>query len=271
MKVMFRLGSWISCAVLLVSCAQSPPPASASAEKPAPPPARRVPPETLRKIEASMVPIPGGVLPAGYLSDFVAKGGGKKAGSVPVAAFRLGRHEVTREEWSEVMGENPIEDPEEARLPVADITWGDAQEFIARLNEAEGAPIFRLPTAAEWAYGCRAGAEGWRDPPSAAALSRVGWWGINSGGRPHPVERLKPNRWGLYDMMGNVDEWCADESEPLEGSAMRPIAGGNFVDENVSGHGCRVAGALGETGSEPYTGFRLARSSPAAPGPRKKR
>ncbi len=258
MNVVFRLGPWISGAVLLVSCAQSPPPAPApAAEKPPAPPARKVPPETLRKIEAAMVPIPGGVLPEGYTGR-----------SVRVAPFQLSRHEVTREEWSEVIEGKPVDDPGEAQLPMADITWGDAREFIARLNDAAGAPLFRLPTVAEWSYGCSAGAPGWEDPPNEAALSRVGWWGGNSGDSPHPVEQLRPNRWGLYDMNGNVAEWCADESAPLEGTAMRPIAGGNYTDENLSGHGCSVTAALAETGSEPYTGFRLARSAPAPRKPR---
>jgi formylglycine-generating enzyme required for sulfatase activity len=193
-------------------------------------------------------------------SELVAIPGGRK-----IAPFRLDRHEVTRGEWSAVMGQSPP-DAEEADLPVAEINWNDAKEFIRTLNEAKGAPVFRLPTAAEWEWGCRAGNMGpVRIQATAAALSKHAWWDENSGDHPHPVATRAPNAWGLYDMLGNVAEWCEDARE---GNAnMRVNAGGSFADPNLVGQDCSTTAWLGATGTEPYTGFRLAAA--AKPGAEK--
>lgn len=90
--------------------------------------------------------------------------------------------------------------------PVEDVSWGDAQGFIKKLNERNSGYTFRLPTEAEWEYAARAGTTG----DFAGNLDEMAWYYSNSGGKPHPVGQKKPNAWGLYDMHGNVYEWVQD-------------------------------------------------------------
>jgi len=95
-------------------------------------------------------------------------------------------------------------------LPVVNVTWADAVAFCGWLSMKEGRR-YRLPTEAEWEYACRAGSTGrysWGDDDSKQ--NEYAWTGANSGGGPHPVGRLKPNAWGLYDMLGNAYEYCSD-------------------------------------------------------------
>jgi len=216
--------------------------------------------ETLKKIEAEFVPIPGGVLPAGFRGKFVVGDSERASKAVTVVHFWMARHEVTEGEWSEVMPSAAPVGSADKDLPVSNVTWHDATKFIARLNEASETPIFRLPSSAEWAYACRAGHGGPYEDPKEATLNEHAWWGKNSGAQAHPVARLKPNAWGIYDMLGNVAEWCSDESERKGSYSLRPIAGGNFEDANLSSFSCGVNGVLADDEGDAYTGFRLARS-----------
>ena len=120
--------------------------------------------------------------------------------------FYLGKYEVTQGEWEAVMGSNPSSFKGNARLPVEKVNWNDTQEFIKKLNEREGQEVYRLPTEAEWEYACRAGTSG----EYAGNLDEMGWYDKNSEGKTHPVGEKAPNGWGLYDMHGNVWEWCQD-------------------------------------------------------------
>ncbi len=142
--------------------------------------------------------------------------------------FEMGRYEVIQEEWQAVMNSNPssFKGP---KLPVTNISWNDAQEFIARLQSFDEGHTYRLPTEAEWEYACCAGAAedisaeeiltpgkeagGVRKktPEEAENILRtVAWFDSNAFNHPHPVGKLKPNAWGLFDMRGNVREWCQD-------------------------------------------------------------
>ena len=124
--------------------------------------------------------------------------------------FLLGRHPVTQRQWRRVMGDNPSRFKGED-LPVDSVSWEDAQAFISRLNALEGHNRCRLPFEAEWEYACRAGTDtaySFGDDPARARLHA--WFKANAGERTHPVGRLAANPWGLYDMHGNVLEWCAD-------------------------------------------------------------
>jgi formylglycine-generating enzyme required for sulfatase activity len=119
--------------------------------------------------------------------------------------FYMGRYEVTQAEWTKVMGANPSYFKGD-RLPVEQVSWDDAQNFISKLNERAGEFKYRLPTEAEWEYACRAGTRG----DYAGDLDKIAWYADNSGKKSHPVGTRQPNAFGLYDMHGNVWEWCRD-------------------------------------------------------------
>ncbi|MFN0128196.1 MAG: formylglycine-generating enzyme family protein [Verrucomicrobiales bacterium] len=126
--------------------------------------------------------------------------------------FYLGKYEVTQKQWEAVMGNNPSRF-KGARNPVEQVSWDDCQKFIETLNAKAGlqAGRFALPTEAQWEYASRGGREtrycyGDEKP----GLVEYGWFSDNSGSRTQPVGGRKPNDWGLFDMHGNVSEWCQD-------------------------------------------------------------
>jgi formylglycine-generating enzyme required for sulfatase activity len=130
-------------------------------------------------------------------------------------SFFLGRFEVTQAQWKAVMGYNPSVfrlQPNADQLPADMISWNDAMAFVTKINQM-GIGRFRLPTEAEWEYACRAGtttAYYWGDNGSQPTLSKYAWGYSRAEGKSHPVGTLLPNAWGLYDMTGNVWEWCRD-------------------------------------------------------------
>lgn len=121
--------------------------------------------------------------------------------------FYMGKTEVTQAQWKAIMGAK--NNPSLWRgdgLPVEQVSWEDAGSFCAKAGEG-----LRLPTEAEWEYACRAGTTTqWYFGDDAGALGDYAWYSENSGGRTNEVGKKKPNAWGLYDMYGNVSEWCED-------------------------------------------------------------
>jgi formylglycine-generating enzyme required for sulfatase activity len=120
--------------------------------------------------------------------------------------FLMGRYEVTQGQWKAVIGREPS-NFKGNDFPVQFVTWNDAQEFIRRLNQTNHGYTYRLPTEAEWEYACRAGTNAEYD---AGDIEMMAWYDANSENKIHPIGYKHENAWGLYDILGNVSEWCQD-------------------------------------------------------------
>ncbi|MFM8214022.1 MAG: formylglycine-generating enzyme family protein [Pirellula sp.] len=167
--------------------------------------------------------------------------------------YYLGVYEVTQAQYEKVIGKNPshfqgaIVGNENADLPVEKVSWDDAVEFCKKLSELpeekKAGRVYRLPTEAQWEYACRAGSKtAYSFDDEEGLLPEHGWFNRNSSDRIHTVGLLEPNAWGLYDMHGNVWEWCSDwygeyptgavsdPTGPKEGSS-RVLRGGSWFIE----------------------------------------
>ena len=193
---------------------------------------------------------------------------------VRVSPFAIGKYEVTQQEWTALMGENPSKFKGDT-LPVENVSWNDAKEFCKKLSEMTGNK-YRLPTEAEWEYAARAGSTGkYCFGDDERLLGDYAWYGKNSDKKTLPVGQKKPNAWGLYDMHGNVWEWCSDGYDggyykelakrgvaidpwgPSRGSG-RVIRGGSWDGGAVyCRSACRLDWAPGYPGG--HLGFRLVR------------
>ncbi|MBW2345683.1 MAG: SUMF1/EgtB/PvdO family nonheme iron enzyme [Deltaproteobacteria bacterium] len=171
-------------------------------------------------IGMKFVLIPSGTFTMGSPSDEAGRESDERQHHVTISKdFYMQATEVNQGQWQAIMGSNPSYFKNCGNnCPVEKVSWNDCQEFIKRLNQKDGTDKYRLPTEAEWEYACRGGSTtaftnggitelkcGY-DPNLAA----IGWYCGNAGKKTHPVAQKDPNTWGLYDMHGNVWEWCQD-------------------------------------------------------------
>ena len=149
--------------------------------------------------------------------------------------FWMGQYPVTQGQWQAVMGRNPAQHQAAGPVaPVEQVNWNDVQAFLAAVNAAQSRWTVRLPTEAEWEYAARAGSS--VDP--YGPLDRIAWYGGNSGNTTHPVGQKKPNAFGLYDMLGNVWQWCQDWYGPYPDSSVVDPQGPPTGDLHVTRGGC---------------------------------
>lgn len=221
-------------------------------------------------VEFNMVKVAGGTFQMGATSE---QGSDYFDNELPVhqvtlSDYYIGEIEVTQELWQAVMGSNPSNFRTSNKLPVEIVSWNDCQTFITKLNQLTGMQ-FRLPTEAEWEFAARGGnkSKGYKYSGSND-IDEVAWYYYNSGGETHEVGTKLPNELGIFDMIGNVWEWCQDRYGSYSSSAQTnptgPSTGSNRVIRGGSWDSepryCRVSRRYGCTPdrSDRYLGLRLA-------------
>jgi len=227
-------------------------------------------------IDMVLVPIPAGGFMMGSPESEPERYGNETQHLVKITKpFYLSAHEVTQAQYEQVMGNNPSESKGDTK-PVEIVKWNDAVVFCGKLSLREGVE-YRLPTEAEWEYACRAGATtAYSFGDDVSRLGEYAWHRDNSSGTTRPVGEKLPNAWGLFDMHGNVYEWCQDLYGPYErlqvvsdpigpaSGSRRVLRGGAFVYHPGSVRAAYRDSDLPDDRGL-FIGFRLARTYPLSP------
>ena len=224
---------------------------------------------TVNGVSFAMVPVAGGTFTMGATPEQGSSvdSNEKPTHQVTLSSYMIGKTEVTQALWLAVMGSKPNYFRGD-NLPVEQVSWDDCQKFITKLNALTG-KNFRLPTEAEWEYAARGGnmSQGYKYSGSNE-IGDVAWYDNNSGNKTHSVATKAPNELGIYDMSGNLWEWCSNwygsYSSTAQTNPTGPDSGSNRIIRGGSwGHDlldCRVArrGAIGQTSRSIGFGLRLA-------------
>lgn len=205
---------------------------------------------TVNGVKFTMVPVEGGTFTMGATSEqgSDALEGEYPAHQVTLSDYYIGQTEVTQALWKAVMGSNPS-DSKGDNLPVEQVSWDDCQVFIQKLNQLTGKQ-FRLPTESEWEYAARGGrkSRGYKYAGDND-IGLVAWYEDNSGNETHPVATKQANELGVYDMSGNVEEWCSDGYDGYQSSSQSDPQGPSSGSDRVGRGGsfffnaryCRVS------------------------------
>ncbi|MCG8423782.1 MAG: SUMF1/EgtB/PvdO family nonheme iron enzyme [Proteobacteria bacterium] len=239
--------------------------------------------------------LPGGEFAMGSPTGEKGRVSDERLHLVRVAGFAIAEHEVTQRQWRAVMNRDPSDCDAGCGddLPVQNVSWRAAVEFLNRLSKRDSvAPCYaekgrdvvwnrscdgyRLPTEAEWEYACRAGSgRAYSFGDDDSALGQYAWYSDNARGRVHRVASRKPNRWGLYDLHGNVLEWTWDWSAPYSGgiAVRNPSESDRATESRVLRGGSFTGGpwylrcarrhSLRPSRHSPGTGLRAVRNHPA--------
>ena len=201
---------------------------------------------TVKGVSFKMIAVKGGTFQMGIDDGYEWE---KPVHQVTLSDYYIGETEVTQELWNAVMGSNPSKFTGNMQRPVEMVSWNDCQTFISKLNQLTG-ETFRLPTEAQWEYAARGGnkSKGYTYSGSNA-IDDVAWYNDNSDRMTHPVKTKAPNELGIYDMSGNVWEWCSDwygsYSSAAQTDPAGPSTGSGRVDRggswNYYAARCRVA------------------------------
>ena len=230
-------------------------------------------PITVNGVTFNMIKVDGGTFIMGATSEMTNPDSDEKpTHQVTLSSYYIGETEVTQALWTAVMGNNPSSFSyfKDANLPVENVSWEDCQTFIGKLNGLIG-KRFRLPTEAEWEYAARGGNRSNHTQYSGGSMiDDVAWYDGNSGSKTHSVKTKKPNELGLYDMSGNVWEWCQDwygsYSSNAQTNPTGPDSGSGRVNRGgswrISEGCCRSSfrGYMSQGFCGYYLGFRLALS-----------
>lgn len=206
---------------------------------------------SVNNIAFNMVYIEGGSFMMGAMDNNIfAAEDEKPVHKVTLSDYWIGETQVTQALWFAVMGNNPSSFKGNPNRPVESVSWYECQKFIDKLNDLTGL-AFHIPTEAQWEFAARGGKNSKNKFlfSGSNSIREVAWYSENSDGAPHPVKGLKPNSLGVYDMSGNVWEWCQDwygrynddvKKDPIgpQNGIVRVIRGGGW---NYDSAGCRVS------------------------------